>query len=97
MEMMMSKLPDMNAIKEELEKKLKDLDFQMKELRDNEPDEFKKLSKIVKERMAELTNMPPTKMPPQLSLMMQGLKRTEEINIVDAEIGLIQWVLQLLK
>ena len=87
----------MNDIREELEKKLKDLDFQMKELRDNEPDEFKKLSKIVKERMAELTNMPPTKMPPQLSLMMQGLKRTEEINIVDAEIGLIQWVLQLLK
>ncbi|MEE9573794.1 MAG: hypothetical protein V3W20_12145 [Candidatus Neomarinimicrobiota bacterium] len=87
----------MNDIREELEKKLKDLDFQMKELRDNEPDEYKKLSKIVKERMVELTNMPPTKMPPQLSLMMQGLKRTEEINIVDAEIGLIQWVLQLLK
>jgi len=88
---------NMDSIIEKFEEKLKDLDFEMKELRDNEPAEYKKLSKILDQRMYQLSKIKSTSVPPQLSLMVQGMKRTEEINIIDANIGLLQWVIKLLK
>ena len=69
----------------------------MNELRGNEPEEYKKISKIMNQRMKELANIQATNLPPQLSIMMEGMKRTEAMNIIDEKIGLIQWFLKLLK
>jgi len=86
----------MKEIKEELEKKLSDLDFEMKELRNTEFEDVE-LYRMMEKRMDELKNKQATSLPPQLSIMMEGMKRREAMNIIDAKIGLLQWVLQLLK
>jgi len=87
---------NMHSVQEELEKKLKDLDFEMKELRDNESEDLE-LFKKMDQRMDELKNKQPTSLPPQLSIMMEEMKRREDMNIIDAKIGLLQEILKLLK